>query len=659
VLRSLLVASALLAGIPASAAGASAWNGPSVLAGPPVLAAEVDLRDLLVVLVNCFVLMLGGALVAWRLVWIARDDAAEARKRAERAERLLAVDGEPLFLVDREGRIQDRNAVASSMLGGKSTTASERIAKYVHPEDAAALEALIEHAAAATRSRFHQMPIRLDGADNSWTSWEATVQAVAAADGETSGESECLAVRLRDVGERDSLRAELAAQRLYDPATGLPNRSLFLDRLGHALALAARRAEVLGVFLIDPGAPDAFAKGAATRDPLAAAIAHRIQLALRHGDSVGRLEDGRFAVLLEALHDVLDAAAVAERILDRFLPPLAVDGTELVLPPRIGIALSGGHERAEELLLQAEAALVAVRRENFAPYAIFDPSMTVTSFEQAGLEADLRRALMQGDLELLFQPIVRLEDGAVTAYEATPVWHHPRHEPLLTSELLALAEGIGLSLPLGTWTLVTACRQAREWHQAHPTEPLRVCLDVSARQFRNPGLAGDIARVLHEAGLGPHHLRLEIAQDLALEDIGATVGRLQALKGIGIQVAIDGFGTGYAALSFLQRCPVDALKIAPSYVTGLGVNPDDSAIVQAALAFARGLDIPAIADGVETAAQRAELRRLGCQFGQGRFFAPPLALEEFTSARDSVRTSPNPAGGTQPTSPADDRVSSD
>jgi EAL domain-containing protein (putative c-di-GMP-specific phosphodiesterase class I)/GGDEF domain-containing protein len=576
-------------------------------------------------------LALAVAALAYWMVQRERTAAVAAIGRAQRAERLSAAAADPIFALARDGTIGASNPAAATLLGGDGAVNGEALTALLHPDDRRGFAALLVPSPRATGGP-RTAALRLRAAGGDWSPWDVVV--AAPADGKDAPAGEVV-VRLRDVGEREALREELVKRRLHDPLTGLPTRALLLDRLVHALALAARRAEVLAVFLVDPGeadVPGGVSLSPAARDQLAQGIAQRVQLALRHGDSVARLDDGRYAVLLESLHDVLDAAAVAERILDRFLIPVPAGGVETLVAPRIGISLGGGHEQPDDLLLHAEAALIAASRANQAPYAIFDPSMTAAALDRFGLETELRRAMAANELRLHVQPIVRLRDGGIVAYEAMPVWQHPRSGLVLPADLVALADAAGLTVPLGLWALATACRQSRERQRARPEAVPLVCLDIAPQQFRSAGLAGDVARILHEAGLSPQHLRLEIAQELALEDIGATVTRLLALKGLGVQVAIDGFGTGYAALGFLQRCPVDALKIARSYVAGLGANPDDSAIVQAALAFARGLEIPVVAEGVETAAQRDELRRLGCEFGQGDLFGAPGPLDALASS---------------------------
>jgi EAL domain-containing protein (putative c-di-GMP-specific phosphodiesterase class I)/GGDEF domain-containing protein len=572
-------------------------------------------------------LVLAGGLAAWRRERALRTAVEAARQRATRAERLAVADVDPVFVVGRDGAIRDRNAVADAMLADVGEARGRSLASLVQPDDVPPLAGLLDVPPGASANPATTARIRLRAEGEAGPPWEATAVPVPAADPTPSASTEFV-VRLRDLGEREALRSELATQRLHDPVTGLPSRTLFMDRLAHAQALAARRAEVLGVFVVDPGLSIAGQLPEAEQHAAAARSGERIQQALRHGDSVARLDEGRFAVLLEALHDVLDAAAVAERLLDRFQTPLPIGGAQVNLVPMIGIALSGGHERPEELIAQADAALTAVRRGPFAPYAIYDPSMAVASIDPAGLEQDLRRAFAADELRLHLQPVVRLRDNAVLAYEATPVWQHPQRGLLSTAELTAAAETSGLLLQLGLWSLVSACRQLLEWSQRGAGDSPLVCLDLSRRMFLHSGLAGDVARIIHEAGIRPSLLRLAIGQSLALDDVGATVTRLQALKGVGVQVAISDFGTGYAALGFLQRCPVDCLKIAGTYVAGLGTNPDDSAIVKAAYAFARGLDVPVVAEGVATQAQRDELRRLGFDYGQGDLLGPARPADE-------------------------------
>jgi EAL domain-containing protein (putative c-di-GMP-specific phosphodiesterase class I) len=291
--------------------------------------------------------------------------------------------------------------------------------------------------------------------------------------------------------------------------------------------------------------------------------------------------------------------------------------------------------------------------------AVYDPSMAAATVDRVTLEAELVDGLTNGEVRLLYEPIVRLADGGIAAYEARVVWEHPHRGSVAPPALAAIADAIGMTIPLYQWTLAEACRHLGVQRESVAGEVAPIGFDIAPRPFRHPALVGDVARALHGAGASPHHLRLEIDQAQVLDDIATTVARLAELEGIGVTVAIDGFGTGYAALGFLQRYPVDCLKIGGTFVAGLGVNADDSAIVQAALAFARGLEIPVVAVGVETAAQLDELRRLGCVYGQGGLFGPPVTADELGAGqRPAVEAGAAQRGDDSPRTDSDPVASS-
>jgi len=323
----------------------------------------------------------------------------------------------------------------------------------------------------------------------------------------------------------------------------------------------------------------------------------------------------------------MDAAGIVARLLAALTAPLALDGREYHLDASVGIVTGlAGYARPEEVLRDADIAMYRAKAAGGADYALFDPAMQAALTTRVVLERDLRGALDRGEFALHHQPIVELATGRIAEVEALVRWHHPARGLVSPAAFIPLAEETGLIVPLGRWVLGEACRQARAWADAGT--PVAVAVNLTAREFQRPDLAGEVAAVLAATGLAPELLRLEITESLAMRDAAATVATLVALRDLGVQIAIDDFGTGYSSLAYLKRLPVDTLKIDKAFVDGLGSDAGDTAIAAAIVALGHTLGLRVIAEGVETAAQAAALRDLGCDFAQGYHFARPLPATE-------------------------------
>jgi EAL domain-containing protein (putative c-di-GMP-specific phosphodiesterase class I) len=296
----------------------------------------------------------------------------------------------------------------------------------------------------------------------------------------------------------------------------------------------------------------------------------------------------------------------------------------------IGVALSvSSEDLPEDLLRNADLAMYEAKRKGKARYAAIDPSMNERAWERLETETDLRRAIEREEFTVYYQPVVDLGTGKIIEVEALARWQHPRRGLLSPADFIPLAEQTGLILPIGQWVLSEACRQARVWQDHLGSDlPLIVSVNLSARQFGQARISDTIAHVLAETGLQAHSLKLEITESVALDSSDSTLGTFQELKALGLQLAIDDFGTGYSALSYLKRYPVDTLKLDRSFVNGLGRDIEDTAIVHAVIAFARALNLRVIAEGIETAEQLNYLKSLGCDWGQGYYFSPPLPAEQ-------------------------------
>ena len=434
----------------------------------------------------------------------------------------------------------------------------------------------------------------------------------------------------REIGERKRAETELERMAFYDSLSGLPNRVLFMDRLEHALRRARHHRRSITVMFLDL---DNFkvvndSLGHKSGDSLLVALAERLQCCLRAGETVARLGGDEFTVLLEDVSDERSAASVAIRILDALQAPVMVQGHELVPSVSIGIVLSKHGDTTETLLRDADLAMYRAKTDGKGRYEIFDQSMNASAIDRLQLEADLRHAIERGELRVVYQPILNLTSGRVREVEALLRWVHPERGVISPTQFIPIAEATGLIVPIGQWVLEQACLQAREWQTSHPTEPrLIVSVNLSVRQFRHPNLADDIVRALREADLDPGCLKLEITESVVTEEGDAAVTTLWQLKSLGVHLAVDDFGTGYSALSYLLRFPVDTLKIDRAFVNGLGSDDQSVAIVRSVIDLARSLNLAVTGEGIETPEQLSQLRELGCQQGQGFYFAQPLTSD--------------------------------
>jgi diguanylate cyclase (GGDEF)-like protein len=373
--------------------------------------------------------------------------------------------------------------------------------------------------------------------------------------------------------------------------------------------------------------------GHLTGDRLLIAVAERLKSCVRARDTVCRLGGDEFVFLLEDTKDVGEAAVTAQRVLDALKEPFGVGEHELYVVASIGIVLGASSEdRPEDLLRNADLAMYRAKRRGKARYEVFDRSMNERALKRLQLETDLRRAINNGELRVHYQPKVSLRDVGIVGMEALARWQHPERGLILPDEFIPVAEETGLIFPLGIQVLEEACAQAHRWNAERPAdEPLRMNVNLSARQFNRPDLVENVGRILRETGLKPGNLVLEITESVVMGDVDAAIETLHALKALGVRVALDDFGTGYSSLSYLKRFPVDYLKIDRSFVNGLGDDTEDRGIVATVVDLAHTLGLEAVAEGVETAEQLAHLRALRCELAQGFFFHRPLPAEEVSA----------------------------
>ena len=425
----------------------------------------------------------------------------------------------------------------------------------------------------------------------------------------------------------------------YDELTGLPNRSMFNQRLSHALVQAKRHDRPLAVLFIDL---DRFKNindtlGHEAGDRVLKEVADRLRGCLRESDTVGRLGGDEFVVLIEELLQPVHVAAVAQRILaavaQKILAavakPFIVDAHEFHLTASIGISTYPEDSAdMQSLLKNADIAMYRAKEQGKNNFQFYSAQMNVHTLERLALESNLRRALERNEFLLHYQPKVDIGSGSITGMEALVRWQQPGKVLIPPAQFIPLAEETGLIVPIGAWVLKTACARNKSW-QEQGLPPLRVAVNLSARQFAHETLLQDVARALNESGLDPTALELEITESMVMHNPEHAVKLLNKLKAMGIQLSIDDFGTGYSSLSYLKRFPLDSVKIDRSFIKDLPGDSDDAAITRAIIAMAHSLRLKVIAEGVETEQQLSFLREHGCDEMQGYYFSKPLPETEF------------------------------
>jgi diguanylate cyclase (GGDEF)-like protein/PAS domain S-box-containing protein len=433
-----------------------------------------------------------------------------------------------------------------------------------------------------------------------------------------------------DITERKRLEKQLVQSSFYDPLSGLPNRALFLTRVGFALERLQRRDTAFAVILLDL---DRFkvvndSLGHAAGDQLLKSVAERLASILRPEDMVARLSGDEFAIVVDDIAGLDEALGITTRIVQAMAEPFLLDDQELYSGASIGIAMSRpGYASADEVLRDANMAMHRSKAGGAGSYEVFDLEMQGQAMARFELETGLRRALERKELRVHYQPIVALDTGRIAGLEALVRWEQPSGTLVAPKDFIPMAEQTGLIVPLGEWVLREACEQLRRWEDADPAcSHLTVSVNLSPRHFAQPDLAARVAEVLRSTGLGPQRLKLEITESVLIEYSASVVGTIQALEALGVRLDVDDFGTGYCSLSYLHALPLDALKIDRSFTSRAA--PEDRKLLRAIVALAHNLGVAVVAEGIEDAELLAELRSLGCEFGQGFYFATPMVADE-------------------------------
>ena len=438
-----------------------------------------------------------------------------------------------------------------------------------------------------------------------------------------------------DITENAEAEAQIHRLAYYDALTQLPNRLLLRDRLGQALAASARSGLYGALLFLDL---DNFktlndTRGHDAGDQLLVDITRRLLAAVRESDTVARLGGDEFVIIIEELADNAEtAAALAEQVGDKLVTvigqPSQIDGSEFHCTASIGIGLFQGEATAEELLKQADLAMYQAKTAGRNTLRFFDPAMQTRLDERSALEAELRKALGQGQLRLYFQPQVDAA-GQVIGAETLLRWMHPVRGMISPDTFIPLAEESGLILPIGHWVLQTACAQLKLWSADPDTEDLVLAINVSARQFRQADFVEQVVAVLHASGADPTRLKLELTESLVLDNVDAAIGKMRRLKQLGVSFSMDDFGTGYSSLAYLTKLPLDQLKIDRSFVFNLPDDINDGIIARTIISMGRSLALDVIAEGVETAGQQEFLHSHGCHAYQGYLYSKALQPGEF------------------------------
>jgi diguanylate cyclase (GGDEF)-like protein/PAS domain S-box-containing protein len=626
---------------------AQAWNAARVDPGYDALSHALDGADAtlrrqvqgiarlvqLGVALSLTLAAAGLALLFWRYQRARRASealavvAAEERARARGEERFRALvqnSSDVIVVVDAAATITYVSPSIEGALGypPEAMLGTAWLA-LAHPDDAVRLRQLSAHMPPVPGARF-TTEVRARHQDGTWRQLEVISTNLRDEPGVAG-----LVVNARDITERKTFEAQLQHQAFHDALTGLPNRALFLDRLEQALA-RTRQAACVGVLVLDL---DRFkvvndSLGHAAGDQLLCAVAARLTECVRQEATVARLGGDEFAILLSDLADASQAVRMAERILQALDTPLRLGEHTVVTVTSIGMVTSTPTHTPQDLLRDADVALYRAKTEGRGRYPVFDAAMHAQAMERLELEADLRQALERGEFEVHYQPKVALATGRLAGLEALVRWRHPQRGLVPPAAFIPLAEESGLIRPIRQWVLEEACRQTRSWREQMPDVALSTSVNLSACQFRQPTLLTDVARALRESGVDPCCIELEMTESAAMEDAETTITMLQQLKALGVHLAIDDFGTGYSSLGYLKRFPVDVLKIDRAFVAGLRRDNADASIVHAVVSLGHALGLMVVAEGVETAEEAHQLHALGCDLGQGYYFAPPLPCEQ-------------------------------
>ncbi|HWM90700.1 MAG TPA: EAL domain-containing protein [Thermoanaerobaculia bacterium] len=578
-----------------------------------------------------------------------RREAQDALQASEERFRALVQNASDMIsILDPDGSVRYASPSHQRLLGHPPEDfVGGNFLDFVHYEDgplvANALGCLVDlpHENLTIEYRCHHR-------DGTWRTIESTASNLLGHPAVTG-----LILNSHDITDRKRAEERLLHDALHDELTGLPNRALFMDRLWQAMERARREPErLMAVLFLDV---DQFkiindSLGHLVGDELLIQISSALSSALRPMDTIARIGGDEFAILIEGGHGVDDAVHVANRIHERLAAPINLGGHEVFITASIGIAVhTADYEKPEDLLRDADTAMYRAKGSGRACHTVFHRGMHHFVMARLQLESELRRAVERGQIEVHYQPFVDLSTGVVTGVEALVRWSHPKRGLILPDDFLTVAEETGLIVPLGRYVLIQACRKVRELQLKYPDHRhLRLSVNLSNKQFFQSDLDEQIAEALKASGLEPEYLGLEITEGVIIRHAESAMSRFSRLKALGVQLYLDDFGKGYSSLNYLHRYPMDILKIDRSFVSRIGEEGGNVAIVAAIVSLGHQLGMGIVAEGIQSLEHVAKLRGLGCEYGQGFFFSHPVdgaEVEELITRAIHEWPSPVPFSG--------------
>lgn len=564
-----------------------------------------------------------------------REDALAREKRAARMVEaryasLIANSSDVIMIVEADGTIRFVSPACERTLGLKpAEMTGKNLLEIWSGADNEQLRGLLVEVASSTGGSVGPIEITIERGDSRHVL--ESVGSNLTSDPAVRG----LALNFRDISERKALEEQLRKMAFHDPLTLLANRTLFKDRVQHALTLAHRGQPPVAVLFLDL---DNFktindSLGHDAGDRLLQAVAQRVVKSTRSSDTVARLGGDEFAILLERIPTPAEAKRVAQALIDALAPPFLLNAMEVRVAASIGIAFSTSAISAEALLGNADIAMYHAKAAGKNRFALFEPQMQDVLHERLRLEADIGRALAENEFFLEYQPIVDLGTRSLLGVEALVRWRHPQAGVLMPNQFIPVAEDCGQIVKLGRWVLMEACRALCAWRgKISGGTGLRVAVNISGRHLQHGELLQDVAHALNTSGLEPSNLVIELTESTIMYNTDANLERLQKLKALGVRLAIDDFGTGYSSLSYLHRFPIDILKIDRSFVSRLTNSENGPELARAVITLGDTLGLDTVAEGIELEPQVISLLELGCVAGQGFLFAKPAPLDELTDS---------------------------
>lgn len=553
----------------------------------------------------------------WQLVATVR--ALTERRGHDRLAAMVEHSSDVVLLTDADGEIRYASPGLASTLGHRTSDWNGRsMIDLVVTDDRQAAATELARAARAGRGgmvKFEASLVRVDGQRRRVEATIANLLGGDAVDG--------MVATFRDVTEQRNLERQLSHRAFHDELTGLANRALFLDRMDHALRVARPDTDPVVVLFVDlddfKSVNDALGHGVG--DQMLRAIADRIRRVSGPGDTPARLGGDEFALLLEDRGGVDRALDVAESLLELLREPVTLAGYDLAVMASVGVAVAAPGMNTAGLLRDADIAMYEAKRAGKSQIKIFDPAMRLSATRHLEFRSDLGVAIDHDQLRLVFQPMVHLESRQVVGAEALLRWRHPTRGEVSPEEFIPIAERAGLIVPIGEWVLEEGIRQAARWQARGPQQ---VSINVSAIQVRGPEFVHNVRAALQRHGLPACRLTLEVSESLFVEEVESPSNNLAELRALGVRIAIDDFGTGYCSLSYLQRFPVDVVKIDRQFIDELDDHPARGTLAGMILQMTGGLDVISVAEGIERPAQLSALQALGCDLGQGYLLSPPI-----------------------------------